>query len=161
MLEFINQSNLLDNDVFVLAQATSPFTSKKHFNEGLGLFESYDSIVSCSINKRFFWNKDGPTLNYDINNRPRRQDFKGTLIENGAFYINNVKNIKETKNRISGNIGIYKMPEYSSTELDESLDWLVAEKMMHKYVLTKIFKKYERNLVFLNPYAYRLSGQMS
>lgn len=137
MLEFINQSNLLDNDVFVLAQATSPFTSKKHFNEGLGLFESYDSIVSCSINKRFFWNKNGTTLNYDINNRPRRQDFKGTLIENGAFYINNVKNIKETKNRISGNIGIYKMPEYSSTELDESLDWLVAEKMMHKYVLTK------------------------
>ena len=41
-------------------------------------------------------------LNYDINKRKRRQDFKGTLIENGAFYINSIKNIKQNKNRISG-----------------------------------------------------------
>tara|TARA_B100001939_G_scaffold333049_1_gene332638 strand:- start:248 stop:1390 length:1143 start_codon:yes stop_codon:yes gene_type:complete len=135
MLEYIESVNMLDSDTFMLVQATSPFTQTNHFNEALELFESFDSVVSCSITKRFFWHENGVTLNYDINKRKRRQDFKGTLIENGAFYINSVKSIKENKNRISGNIGLYKMPEYTSVELDEELDWLIAEKIMYKYII--------------------------
>ena len=40
--------------------------------------------------------------------RPRRQNFSGMLMENGAFYINTIKNILEKGNRLSGNIGIYE-----------------------------------------------------
>ena len=91
MLEYIKSVNMLDSDIFMLVQATSPFTQTNHFDEALELFESFDSVVSCSITKRFFWNENGVALNYDINQRKRRQDFKGTLIENGAFYINSIK----------------------------------------------------------------------
>ena len=135
MLEYIESVNLQDSDTFMLVQATSPFTQTNHFDEALELFESFDSVVSCSIIKRFFWNENGVALNYDINKRKRRQDFKGTLIENGAFYINSVKNIKENRNRISGKIGIYRMPEYTSIELDEELDWIIAEKIMYRNVI--------------------------
>ena len=135
MLEYIESVNLQDSDTFMLVQATSPFTQTKHFDEALELFKSFDSVVSCSIIKRFFWHENGFALNYDINNRKRRQDFKGTLIENGAFYINSIKNIRQNKNRISGKIGIYRMPEYTSIELDEELDWITAEKVMYKNVL--------------------------
>ena len=135
MLEYIESVNMQDSDTFMLVQATSPFTQTNHFDEALELFKSFDSVVSCSITKRFFWNENGVALNYDINKRKRRQDFKGTLIENGAFYINSVKNIKENKNRITGKIGIYRMPEYTSVELDEELDWLIAEKIMYKNII--------------------------
>ena len=135
MLEYIKSVNMLDSDIFMLVQATSPFTQTIHFDEALELFESFDSVVSCSITKRFFWNENGVALNYDINKRKRRQDFKGTLIENGAFYINSIKNIRKNKNRISGNIGLYRMPEHTSTELDEELDWITAEKAMYKYII--------------------------
>jgi len=135
MLEYIESINMQDSDTFMLVQATSPFTQTNHFDEALELFKSFDSVVSCSITKRFFWNENGVALNYDINKRKRRQDFKGTLIENGAFYINSAKNIKENKNRITGKIGIYRMPEYTSVELDEELDWLIAEKIMYKYII--------------------------
>ena len=135
MLEYIESINMQDSDTFMLVQATSPFTQTNHFDEALELFKSFDSVVSCSITKRFFWNENGVALNYDINKRKRRQDFKGTLIENGAFYINSVKNIKENKNRITGKIGIYRMPEYTSVELDEELDWLIAEKIMYKNII--------------------------
>ncbi len=135
MLEYIDSSNLSDSDVFMLVQATSPFTQKNHFNEGLELLNEHDSVLSCTIAKKFAWREDGVALNYDINNRPRRQDCKGDLIENGAFYISVVGNINSSKNRISGNIGIYKMPEYSSVELDEPCDWLVAESLMKRFVL--------------------------
>ena len=75
ILEYIDQSSLLDSDVFMLVQATSPFTQKEHFNEGLDLFNKYDSVLSCCESKRFSW-RNGKALNYDIYNRPRRQDFK-------------------------------------------------------------------------------------
>ena len=90
MLEYIESANILDSDTFILVQATSPFTQTNNFDEALELFESFDSVVSCSITKRFFWNENGIALNYDINKRKKRQDFKGTLIENGAIYINSV-----------------------------------------------------------------------
>ena len=135
MLEYIESVNLQDSDTFMLVQATSPFTQTNHFDEALELFKSFDSVVSCSIIKRFFWNENGIPFNYDIHKRKRRQDFKGTLIENGAFYINSIKNIRQNKNRISGKIGIYRMPEYTSIELDEELDWITAEKVMYKNVI--------------------------
>ena len=136
MLEYINASNLSDSDIFMLVQATSPFTQQNHFNKGLDLFKHHDSILSCCESKRFFW-RNGKALNYDIYNRPRRQDFNGTLIENGAFYISSVADIKSTKNRISGDIGVYKMPEYTYTEIDEPEDWVVAESLMKRFVLKK------------------------
>jgi len=134
MLEYIDSSNISNEDTFMLVQATSPFTQSVHFNEGLELFKQHDTILTCCESKRFSW-RNGKALNYDIYNRPRRQDHKGTLIENGAFYISSVADIKSTKNRISGDIGIYEMPEYTYTEIDEPEDWIVAESLMKRFVL--------------------------
>ena len=134
MLEYIDSSNISNEDTFMLVQATSPFTQSIHFNEGLELFKQHDTILTCCESKRFSW-RNGKALNYDIYNRPRRQDHKGTLIENGAFYISSVADIKSTKNRISGDIGIYEMPEYTYIEIDEPEDWIVAESLMKRFVL--------------------------
>lgn len=137
MLEYIKSANLHDDNVFVLVQATSPLTQTKHFDEALEMFESgkYDSILTCVRNKRFFWSEDGQPLNYDYLNRPRRQDFAGLMMENGAFYINTVKNIRENANRLGGKIGIYEMPSYTATEIDEPDDWFYLESLMRKYAL--------------------------
>jgi N-acylneuraminate cytidylyltransferase len=132
MLEYIEQSSLDDNDIFILIQATSPLTETHHFSEALKLYKNNknDSLLTCVRNYRFFWNEDGTSKNYDFLNRPRRQDFSGQLMENGAFYINTVGNIKITKNRLSGNIGIYEMPEYTSIEIDEPEDFLILEQLI-------------------------------
>ena len=149
MLEYISQSNLSDADTFMLVQATSPFTQTSDFNEALSLFKDYDSVLSCCESKRFSW-KDGKALNYDIYNRPRRQDFKGTMIENGAFYISSVANIRKTKNRISGAIGVYQMPEYTYTEIDEHEDWIVAESLMKRFVLKNKLHDFSKIKLFLS-----------
>jgi len=149
MLEYISSINLADEDIFMLVQATSPFTQTSHFNEGLELFKQYDSILSCCESKRFYW-RNGKALNYDINNRPRRQDFQGNLIENGAFYISSVADIKSTKNRISGDIGICKMPEYTYTEIDEPEDWIVAELLMKRFVLKNKNLDFSKIKLFLS-----------
>lgn len=139
MLEYIEKSPLDDDDVFILAQATSPLTESVHFTEALTIYQEskYDSMLTCVRNYRFFWNEDGTSKNYDYRNRPRRQDFTGQLMENGAFYISTVGNIKKSKNRLSGKIGIYEMPEYTATEIDEPDDWTVMENLMYSHILSK------------------------
>jgi len=137
MLEYIRYAHLPVETVFMLVQATSPLTQTQHFTEALLQYQQghYDSMLTCVRNKRFFWNADGTSMNYDYRHRPRRQEFNGMLMENGAFYINIVANILQSCNRLSGKIGIYEMPEYTSFEIDEPDDWQIMENLMHKHVL--------------------------
>ncbi|MBU3014701.1 acylneuraminate cytidylyltransferase [Poseidonibacter lekithochrous] len=139
MLEFINKKSFEDSDLFFLVQATSPLTQTKDFDEAIAKMkdENADSLLTCVRTKRFFWNEKASPINYDFNNRPRRQDFDGLFMENGAFYINSIFNIKKDKNRLSGKIAIYEMEEFTAVELDEEDDWIIAEKLMNKYILSK------------------------
>ena len=132
MLEYIDYAKLASSDIFMLVQATSPFTRTEDFNNGLNLMRKHDTVFSCAKIKRFIWDKEGKPLNYDFNNRPRRQDFDGTFMENGAFCISSVSDIIYHNNRISGNIGICEMPEYTFVEIDEEEDWIMAEQLFMK-----------------------------
>ena len=75
---------------------------------------------------------------------------KGTLIENGAFYISSVSEIKKTKNRISGDIATYKMPEFTYIEIDEPEDWIVAESLMKKFILKDKTPDFSKIKIFLS-----------
>ena len=152
MLEYIHNASLAENSIFMLVQATSPLTESIHFSEALKMYAKgeFDSIITCVRNFRFFWNEDGTSMNYDYMNRPRRQNFKGMLMENGAFYINSVKNILVNGNRLGGKIGIYEMPEYTATEIDEPDDWIILENLMRKHVLTHINNAAPKIKLFLS-----------
>ena len=138
MLEYINKSDLNANDNFFLIQATSPMLKAEHID---GMFEYFqksgaDSIFSGVVEKQFHWqiaykqqNLVEP-VNYDYRNRPRRQEFDGLVSENGACYINSVKNILRDKCRLSGNITYYELPSYTSYEIDEEADWIIVETLM-------------------------------
>ena len=140
MLEFLDSMNFSEEDLFILVQATTPFTSSDDFDNAINIIKSnskIDSLLSCVESKRFFWTKDGNAINYNYYKRPLRQDFNGLLMENGAFYINTVKNIYKYKNRLNGNIHPYVMPEYTAIEADEEDDWLIIEQLMYKYIINK------------------------
>jgi len=134
ILEFIEEKKLNDEINFALIQATSPLIQPADIDNCFGNFkiEKCDSLLSCVRIKRFFWSESMQPINYNYLNRPRRQDFKGTLMENGAIYISRVKNIKQSKNRISGRISIYEMHENTAIEIDEYEDWQAAESFMKK-----------------------------
>lgn len=136
MLEYLDSSRLPNDTIFMLVQATSPMTKTEHFKDALIYFKknSYDSMLSCVRNYRFFWSEDGTSKNYDYRKRPRRQEFSGELMENGAFYINSVGNILRDKNRLSGKIGIFEMPGYTATEIDEPDDWIILENIMNRHL---------------------------
>jgi N-acylneuraminate cytidylyltransferase len=151
ILEYLSVVEYDKGDIFILVQATSPLTDTKHVNEALDIYmqSDYDSVLTCVRNCRFFWNPDGTSRNYDYRNRPRRQEFGGELMENGAFYINRVGNIISSGNRLSGKIGIYEMPGHTAWEIDEPEDWVILENLMCKYKLSKHSTQHKQIKLFL------------
>ena len=133
MLEFANEHAF---DHIVLIQATSPLLTAEDLNRGFALYEEADtdSVLSVVRQKRFNWDvaEDGTAhaLNYDYFHRPRRQEFDGYCVENGAFYITSKERLCETGNRISGKVKAVEMSEDTFFEIDEPSDWQIIEKML-------------------------------
>ena len=135
MLEFAES---YDFDNIVLIQATSPLLTFKDIDNGFGVFEEpdTDSVLSVVKQKRFHWAVDdkgnASSTNYDVYARPRRQEFDGYYVENGAFYITSKNELISSQNRVSGRIKISKMCEDSFFEIDEPSDWIIIEALMKK-----------------------------
>lgn len=135
MLEFAQKFSF---DNIVLVQATSPLLAASDLDRGFELFilDDTDSVLSVVRQKRFNWafNADSTVYpsNYDVFHRPRRQEFDGYLVENGAFYITSRERLLATGNRISGKIRALEMDEDTFFEIDEPSDWLIIEALMKK-----------------------------
>lgn len=135
MLEFAEKYEF---ENIVLIQATSPLLTSEDLKGGFDLYdrEDTDSVLSVVRQKRFNWavSEDGSAkeINYDCFHRPRRQEFDGYCVENGAFYITSKKRLMETKNRISGRIKAYEMREDTFFEIDEPEDWNIIQEMLHR-----------------------------
>lgn len=123
-----------DFDILLTFQATSPLTTSEHIDLAIEKFlnKKYDSLLTGVLVKRFYWTKDAKPLNYDYKKRPLRQNFEGTILENGAFWITKKEILKEHKNRLGGKIGVYEMPSHTALELDEPEDWDEMEKIIKK-----------------------------
>lgn len=119
-------------ECLVTIQATSPLLTSQHLQQALVQFdaEGLDAMLSAVRTKRFFWHDDGTPINYDPLHRPRRQNFPGTLMENGAFYITRRAMLQSSRCRLGGKIGIFEMPEHTAVEIDEPQDWEAVSRLL-------------------------------
>lgn len=118
-------------DAFCLLQATSPFTKREDINACLDkLNGNNDSALTVVNTHRFLWDSEGKPINYNPFDRPRRQDFDGLLVENGAVYTITQQALKKHKNRLGDNIAIVKMSEDSLLEIDSESDWVAVESLL-------------------------------
>lgn len=132
-------------DIVVAPQATSPLREPEDIEKGLMLFEtgSFDSIFSCCVAEDIlFWekNSDGTlkSINYDFNNRGRRQDRNKQFIENGSFYIFKPEILKKFNNRLGGRIGFVEMDLWKVFEIDNIEDLKVCEALMKAFIINKV-----------------------
>lgn len=130
LLEFAQK---YESETIVFLQATSPLTTSADLDGALKKMSAGNltSLVSGVNQKRFVWKTSKNGLirpqNYDPRRRPRRQDWDGYFVENGAFYITKTKNLLKQKCRVSGKIGFWEMPEESYFEIDSETDWTILE----------------------------------
>lgn len=116
-----------------LVQCTSPLTTAGDFSAAVAAFSETgaDSLVTVARAHRFLW-KVGPDgaaapSNYDPVSRPRRQDWAGELLENGAFYLFTTASLRASGSRLSGKIVAHEMAEDTLAEIDTLVDWAIVE----------------------------------
>jgi len=126
-----NDSNVRDNDIIVLMQATSPFRHDDLIDK---LIEGVnrERISSClTVNERspFFWNSWGDSKVarplYDPKNRKRRQDMSCSDIkiqENGNLYGFTVSGYKISGHRSPFRSTVVMSDLVHSIEIDNQLD---------------------------------------
>jgi len=123
-------------DICCLVQATSPLLQPSDFTSALANFLSVsaDSLVTAVRAHRFLWQVDGASKlatakNYEPLKRPRRQDWEGELIENGAFYYFTKAHWDKTGCRLGGKQVLHEMEEHTLAEIDSLIDWKIISNM--------------------------------
>lgn len=128
----------VDFDILVFIQPTSPLLCHYHINQGLDMMDNYSSVFSAyKEHWQPRWNKENilgievsHPLEWNPNQRPRRQDVEETYVENGAFYITTRESLLKSKLRYSGNMGILEMTQQESFQLDTYNDLELIKKLL-------------------------------
>jgi len=133
--------NLEKYDYIVLLQPTSPLRNEKHIDEAIELLETKnaDAVVSvCEMDHSPLWSKTLPDDN-SMNNflrdevlNKRSQDLDKYYRLNGAIYICKTEKLLENKGFfLKDNIFAYRMDRQSSVDIDEEIDFKMAEGLVH------------------------------
>ncbi|MDX4028616.1 acylneuraminate cytidylyltransferase family protein [Aliarcobacter skirrowii] len=135
--------NVEKYDYIVLLQPTSPLRNAKHIDEAIQLLEekNADAVVSvCEMEHNPLWSN---TLPNDGNMRgfprdevlnKRSQDLEKYYRLNGAIYICKTEKLLENKSFfLKDNIFAYIMDRQYSIDIDEEIDFKMAEVILKSY----------------------------
>ncbi len=137
--------NIEKYDYVILLQATSPLRNEKQIDEAIELLKSKnaDAIVSvCEMDHSPLWSN---TLDENLSMQgflkeeilhKRSQDLEKYFRLNGAIYICKTEKFLEEKSFfLKENIYAYKMSRESSIDIDEEIDFRMAEFYLTKQTL--------------------------
>ena len=133
MMEFFGKHSFHSMDQVFLIQVTNVWLREEHIREADLMMNYYDTVVTVTRDHRFIWDKDGESANYEPKYRPRRQDWPGICIENGAMYVCNVGGLHEYKCRLYERVGPLQMAgKHTAIEIDEMDDLIVGETLLRR-----------------------------
>lgn len=120
-------------DIIVFLQATSPLRISEDIDNAIKklLSKNYDSVFSaCNLEDFFVWEVKENSLvsiNYDYENRKRRQEISNQIVENGSIYVFKVPPFLVARNRLCGKIGFSIMESWKVHEIDSLSDLGLCE----------------------------------
>jgi CMP-N-acetylneuraminic acid synthetase len=93
---------------------------------------SHDSLMSVTALQTRFYFADGRPVNHDPFVLARTQDLEPIYEENSNIYIAPRQRIIETGRRIGSRPKLFPMPRDEAIDIDEELDFLVAEFLLSR-----------------------------
>lgn len=134
MLEYFEKYEYPPESKVLLVQVTNPFLLPEDVSRSIEFMDAYDSVLTVTRDFRFVWDTTlQDPINYDPFKRPRRQDWDGIFIENGALYGTRLRHLLRDRCRISGAIGLVPMKQkYTQIEIDDMEDLIVAEVLLRR-----------------------------
>ena len=142
-----------DQDIIILLQATSPLRNVDDINNAFELFlnNECESVVSvCKVEHSPYWFKvieEGylKSLFGDEYRGLRRQDLESVYIPNGAIYISIPQTLYKYKSFFCSHTIPYIMPIEKSVDIDNNIDFMLAELRIKNIGLDNISNEALRN----------------
>ena len=138
-LECLRSRENYQPDYLVFLQATSPLTVAEDIDGTVQtlLDEGADSALAVAPFHYFLWEKSSDNqaigINHDKSFRPLRQEREGQQYrETGAIYVMETRQFLQAGHRFFGKTSLYVMPEERCHEIDEPVDFAIAEGLMRQ-----------------------------
>lgn len=133
-----NEKNNYNN--FILLQPTSPLRKNNTIDSAIKYYEKHKNNFCVSVSKSkqnkenlFQLQKNKLKVNKKIKKPLNRQQYKDNYFINGSIYIANINKYLSSKTFITNGTSAFLMPNYLSIDIDNELDFFIAEKIYRKY----------------------------
>jgi YrbI family 3-deoxy-D-manno-octulosonate 8-phosphate phosphatase len=125
-------------DILAFIQCTSPLTLAEDIDGTIQtlLDEASDSALAVTPFHYFLWKEQSSGnaigINHDKQIRLLRQERESQFLETGAVYAMRVSGFIQAQHRFFGRTAIYVMPPERHLEIDEPVDFQVAEVLLRQ-----------------------------
>ncbi|MFC1813507.1 cytidylyltransferase domain-containing protein [Thermodesulfobacteriota bacterium] len=138
-LDYLEQTENYNPDLLVFLQCTSPLTKPEDIDGTIQILvkEKADTALAVTPFHYFLWKKDeagnGIGINHNKEIRLLRQEREEQFLETGAVYVMRAKEFKKKKHRFFGKTAMYNMPPERCLEIDDPIDFRIAEILMREF----------------------------
>ena len=120
-------------ELTVFLQCTSPLTAPEDIDGTVDALrrDRADCALAATDFHYFLWRRDETAdalgINHDRRVRLLRQDREPQYLETGAVYVMRTEGFRRARHRFFGRTAVYEMPAERCLEIDEPVDFEVAE----------------------------------
>ena len=134
-VKYLEEKENYKPDIIVLLYATSPLLKHERVSEAIKLLKArgFDSVLSVVEDRGHYWIKRGEDYERLYPKVLKNRQFTEPLLkENGAIYLCKRDLLMEENTMVGGKIGFLKMQKEESIDIDEPLDFEIAEFFMRR-----------------------------
>ena len=125
----------LDGEYFLQTHSTNPLIGAEHFTNAITTFFDnrplYDSLFSVTRLQTRLWDQLARPINHNRDILLRTQDLPPVYEENSCFYVFHRNAIQSQGLRIGLRPYLYELDKISATDIDEEVDFLMAEQLFN------------------------------
>lgn len=137
-LDYLERNEGYAPELVAFLQCTSPLTLPEDIDGTIQVLldEKADSALAVTPFHYFLWRRDktgdAVGINHGKTVRPLRQEREPQFLETGAVYVMRGQGFKQAKHRFFGKTAVYVMPPERCLEIDELVDFRVAEMLLRE-----------------------------
>ena len=133
-----NMAENFSGDVVAYINVTNPLMKDETISDLIEMYRNmskkHDSVNSTHLVKEFMW-QNGQAFNYNPLKQPRSQDLPTIHAINFAVSLISREKMIELKNVIGKNPYLYPIDYYEATDIDNEIDFEIAEYLFRKKLI--------------------------
>lgn len=127
----LNDIEQVNADLYVQTHSTNPLLRAETIQDALDAFlearDGHDSLFTVTRLHARLWTPEGGAINHDPKVLLRTQDLPPVMEENSCLYVFDAATLRGRGNRIGERPLLYSLDPHEAWDIDDELDWLVAE----------------------------------